>query len=176
MLAQQLSIESLDKGIGHIDDAFGYWFSGFSDGEASFILSPRSDKRKSDKGRQFCLYFTVAQRADDLSTINRIRDVLCGIGAIYISRYKSGRNPMAFLRITRIYDLYHIIVPLFDKYPLQSKKKKDYVIWREAVELSYYNYIHYYKDRARIPNQFYDRLLELDIQLKETRVYREIEL
>ena len=55
------------------------WFvTGFSDGEAAFTFS-RS-------GNSFALYFSICQREDNKSIIEKIQNYFGGIGKVYIRK------------------------------------------------------------------------------------------
>jgi hypothetical protein len=45
------------------------------------------------------------------------------------------QNPLRTIRITAVGDLVRVVIPHFERYPLKTKKKNDFRIWRQAVEL-----------------------------------------
>lgn len=47
------------------------------------------------------------------------------------------QNPQKKFVINRLEDLVHVVIPHFEKYPLQAKKAKDFEIWRGIVLLVY---------------------------------------
>jgi hypothetical protein len=107
------------------------WFvTGFCDGEAAFTFS-RS-------GNQFSLYFSITQRDDNREIIEKIQRHFKGIGAIYTRKEQlpmrnSGHTkPNAYFRVCRQGELTRVI-DHFDKFPLQSKKKEVYALWREMA-------------------------------------------
>ncbi len=116
-----------------------WYITGFCDGEAVFTYSRA--------GGTFGLYFSVKQREDNIQIVEDIREYFNNVGSIYINK-ASGLNPKnsgypkpaAYYRVTRIKEL-KVIVDHFDKYPLQSiKKRKVYNVWREMVIYKLENY------------------------------------
>ena len=114
-----------------ITDAFGYWFSGFTDGEGCFAIG--QDKRKSSCAQYNC-QFSISLRDDDKEILKKIRDTL-GFGKIYEKLvYHSYRNaqPQARFDVCSIRQCERL-VKIFLKYPLLAKKRNDFEIWRQAV-------------------------------------------
>jgi hypothetical protein len=42
---------------------------------------------------------------------------------------------IAYFEVTKLNDLVNIIIPHFDKYPLQSAKSIDYLLWKQCIYL-----------------------------------------
>ncbi|PIP20767.1 MAG: hypothetical protein COX40_02935 [Candidatus Omnitrophica bacterium CG23_combo_of_CG06-09_8_20_14_all_40_11] len=115
-----------------------WYVTGFCDGEAVFSFS-RS-------GGTLALYFAIKQREDNRQIIEDMRAYFNYVGDIYISKAsKPTKNsgftkPSAYYRVTRIGEL-KVIIDHFDKYPLQSEKKREaYNIWRQMVIHKIENY------------------------------------
>lgn len=107
------------------------WFvTGFCDGEAAFTFS-RS-------GSGFSLYFSICQRNDNREIIENIQRYFKGIGTIYTrkeqlpSRFSGRTKPNAYFRVCRQDELARVI-DHFDKFPLQSRKKDVYMLWRQMA-------------------------------------------
>jgi hypothetical protein len=117
-------------------DAFGHWLSGFTDGEGSFNLTRYNPNRKNSG--VFGAAFSVEIRTDDLEILEEIKRYF-GCGTITFRHYRSDRkypsNPTARFQISRHYELVESLIPHFDKFPLRAKKRRDYVVFREAVIL-----------------------------------------
>ena len=116
-----------------VTDAFGYWFSGFFDGEGTLLAMREND-------RQLTLKIQILLRDDD-GSVNRWIQENLGCGKIYphaVSRQARVKTkPGSMFRIRDIRDLAEIVVPLFDKYPLHSKKAREYLIWKKLLLLRY---------------------------------------
>jgi hypothetical protein len=107
------------------------WFiSGFADAEAAFTFS-RS-------GNGFALYFSVRQRHDNREIIEKIQRYFRGVGKIYFAkealpaRYSGHTQPSVYYRVCKQTDLM-CVIEHFDKFPLQSKKREAYNVWRAMV-------------------------------------------
>jgi len=116
----------------------GEWLSGFSDGEACFMACI------TKKEKHFNVAYAIRLRADDSRLLENIRRFFrnCGTISKYskekVNKYdKANRQPVAFYRIASIKDLYEKVIPVFVKYPLKSKKRKDFEIWKQIIELLY---------------------------------------
>ncbi len=113
----------------NIPPEFGYWFAGLVDGEGCFFAP--------QKGKSVTNRFTIALRLDDKQTIEYIYQTL-GIGYLgfkkgqFDKRYNETHNPQLHFVVSQ-FDECRALCDLFDKYPLQSKKKQDYEIWKGIV-------------------------------------------
>lgn len=130
------------------------WFAGLVDGEGCFTL-------KKNRGRWMLPELRILMRADDKPMMEEIRTTL-GFGYVYGSRVRpDGKNSMCSFRVSHRRDLL-ALVRLFDVYPLRSRKRRDYEIWRVAVLL--------HQDRK---NAVQVHVAELMEQIRAVRVYRE---
>jgi hypothetical protein len=50
------------------------------------------------------------------------------------------KSPSAVFCIASLYDIASSVIPHFDKFPLRAKKKRDFVIWKDLVNLSIENF------------------------------------
>jgi hypothetical protein len=112
-------------GLSGIDDPFGYWLSGLADGEGCFRIA-RSGKRLHPR-------FGLLFRADDRALVEMVQQKFNGIGGIHEGKGYSGHNPMVQWEVFDKLGL-QVIVEFFGRFPLRSKKAKDFVLWRDAVE------------------------------------------
>lgn len=107
-----------------MDDAFGHWLAGFTDGEGCFQLTTRD-------GVAYGCRFAITLRRDELPILQEIQSAL-GVGAIYLKQAQSVANPQASYSVDRKAEC-ATIVDVFTRYPLRAKKRADFVIWTEAV-------------------------------------------
>jgi hypothetical protein len=117
----------------NVQDSFGYWFSGFFDGEGTLLI-------QVDGNTQLALKIQVLLRADDRSVNEHIKaELKCGRIFPHPARLNDGRNakPGVMYRVQELRDLYEIIVPLFERYPLRSKKNREFEIWKNIVRHRY---------------------------------------
>ena len=108
------------------------YIAGFIDGEGSFSISIGKHKTLR-RGFEIRPEFEIELRKDDQEILERIL-VTIGIGRIYDCSYERyGWYPHAKYKITSIWDLKEHLFPFLDKYPLQAKKRKSYLVFREIV-------------------------------------------
>ena len=110
-----------------MNDAFGYWFAGFADGEGSFYLSQK-------RNNSFSAGFSITQREDELPLLKYIRQEL-GFGKIYIKNVRgsfAGSKPQVRLSISDRGNCLRL-VHILEKYPLKTKKAKTFELWAKAV-------------------------------------------
>jgi len=118
-----------------ITDTFGFWFSGFFDGEGCFYLLTRKGKKGYIEHR---IGIAIVLRADDILLLQQIRETL-EVGVLYQNKKQGNANPSATYRCEKVADLAEVFIPLFDKYPLRSRKRQEYPFWRRAVLFKYTN-------------------------------------
>jgi hypothetical protein len=111
-----------------VDDAFGYWLSGFTDGEGCFSI------HKMSRYLAYRCRFHINLRDDDIAVLQRIQQTL-GVGQLQrIARdRRSGTSAVRFAVESKGGCL--TLCHLFNRYPLQSKKANDFAVWREAVQV-----------------------------------------
>jgi len=109
------------------------WLAGFADGEGCFTIDITS------RAAKVCLDINL--RMDDVDTLKALQQEFGG----YL-RYRGvspsrkaqlpGAKPSYCWTVTSRKDILNII-EYFDKYPLRTKKKYEYAVWREAALLYY---------------------------------------
>jgi len=104
------------------------YVTGFSDGEACFHLAIGKNA-KYKIGYYVNPGFSIALNRRDLELLKKIQDFFGGIGVI--SKLK---KDMVQFRVFSIKEL-EIIINHFDQYPLISKKRADFLLFKEAFRL-----------------------------------------
>ncbi|MBI4022662.1 LAGLIDADG family homing endonuclease [Candidatus Berkelbacteria bacterium] len=139
-----------------------HYVAGFIDGEGSFVffLSPRKDIRS---GFEVNLDFQIELRIDDREILERIQATLGGIGHLNVLNYERYERwqPHVKYRVGRIDQLQNRLVPFFRKYPLQAKKRRNFEIFAQAVEIKW-------QKRHRSPKGM-EELIRLREQIAELR-------
>lgn len=150
-----------------IDPAFGNWLAGFVDGEGCFFIRRNVVKYRDRSYITYGCSLSMALRDDDLATLEAIRTAI-GFGSI--SRTHQGPrqgtrgNPSACLYISAKAEM-ALLVELFDRYPLRSKKARDYAIWKRAV-------IEWHRERgAKTRGRDWSVMAALHEELKASRRY-----
>jgi len=118
-----------------VTDEFGWFFSGYVTGEGCFSARIY---RKDDGYKKLRLRFHIGVRGDDGIGLESIRHTL-GIGHLYHTPQIGEINPTTVYYVTAIPDLYHVIIPLFEKYPFAShwRKAREFDIWKELVTIQH---------------------------------------
>lgn len=112
--------------------AFGFWLSGFVDGEGYFILKRHAERSAADGIRRDAS-FGIDLRLDDLVVLEKIQ-LFLGCGKISI-RQRNGANPQASYQVKSTADLFNKIIPFFNQYPLVAKKSRDFKLWKKGVSV-----------------------------------------
>jgi len=129
-LEQRIEREGLPQ---HLDvtDEFGYYFVGFFDGEGCLDAYYRLRKRGEKAYPEFRLGIQIQLRYDDFPVLQYFHKHLGGV--LFDFKPRKHSRPICHWRLERIKALAETIVPLFDRYPLRSKKAAEYKIWRDLV-------------------------------------------
>ncbi len=144
---------------------FGTWLSGFTDGEGCFHLGWIVSKRFRPNPNAT---FVIALRRDDEPILATIQS-FWQCGRLYRSHrtMRGKKNFVSIYSVQRIDELARVIVPHFERFRLRAKKRLDYLIWKEAVNLI----IH--RDRSGLRRYWKDdeyvRFTSLHDALKEQR-------
>jgi hypothetical protein len=110
-----------------IDPILGIRLAAFSDGEGCFYIS---NARR--KGNYFC-GFVIKLREDDQPLLERFREGCGGIGRLGRQTRINGWAPTIRWDVTKKHEV-GVIRDLFELYPLWSKKRRDFEVWKHAVD------------------------------------------
>ena len=105
----------------------GNWISGFVDGEGCFHVAINKIP-KMTLGWQVLPEFRVVQHVRDIKLLEQIRDTL-GMGVVRrnnVDRYE--------VRVRNLREL-NVLIGYFKKHPLNTKKKNDFKIFKEIIEM-----------------------------------------
>ena len=105
-----------------------YWISGFVDGEGTFYVGINPNNTMLNK-IQILPEFRVVQHKKDIKLLYALKSYFKA-GVVRINdddRYE--------LRIRKIQDLREIVIPHFQKYPLITQKKFDFIKFTKIVSL-----------------------------------------
>ena len=106
---------------------------GFVDGEGCFSISIN---KNSDRLPEVRLIFEIELREDDEPILHEIQKVLdCGnIYRLEYERYSKWR-PHVKLKISNFTDISSKVIPFFQRYPLQAKKRLQFKQFCQVAEL-----------------------------------------
>ena len=107
-----------------------WWISGFTTGEGSFTYFTRNRKKANGElVKDYTLAYEVAQRSDSLHVLEFIVQFFeCG------KVYSETRGVSKYRLVTRA-QILEVLVPFFEKYPLEGNKKLQYELWIQIVKV-----------------------------------------
>ena len=112
----------------HLGNLEAQWVVGFVDGEGCFFVAINPQPEMTS-GFQVLPEFTVVQHQRDIQLLHALKKFFgCGV----IRRNHAER--MAY-RVRSLDHLSEIIAPFFDKHPLKSKKRVDFIKFRKILQL-----------------------------------------
>lgn len=112
----------------------GHHLAGLADGEGSFLLVTRQRVQRKNKSLTFIgneASFKISLREDDADMIILIRKTL-GFGKVIFRNGYGPSRPTVTFDVSRHADALKL-VDILTKYPLRSKKRRDFEIWKEFV-------------------------------------------
>ena len=126
-------------------EAFGHYLSGLTDGEGHFNLSYRMFRTKlhPDPYWGTSPHFRIALRADDREVLDLAHAFFsCGLvgrrnRAAYDLRHPND-CPQYYFGVSKVSDLARVVIPHFERYPLRAKKRHDFALWRQGIDLAYH--------------------------------------
>ena len=146
-------------------DAFGNWLSGFTDGEGCFGLHRHGVNPSTGKRRGYHGLFRIELRGDDSGVLSSIKEYLgCGnLGGSPANLGYSPRkvNPTCTYFVSDNKSLHDVVIPNFEKFPLRSKKARDFAIWSQAIK-----YLHLIVKRKSCGNK--PKWTKLDVEIVES--------
>lgn len=108
---------------------FAAYITGFADGEGSFSVS-FNRRSKLRIGIEVRPSFAIAQNAASRATLEKIREYF-GCGGIRFS----ARDRTYKYEVRSIQDLVKIIIPHFDRFPLQTAKRRDFANFKIICQM-----------------------------------------
>ena len=150
----------------HREPLVGAYVAGFIDGEGSFSVSIGKHKTLA-RGLEVRPEFEIEVRADDRDILERIC-VTIGCGKIYDCSYERyGWYPHSKYKVTSTRDMEEILFPFLDAHPLQAKKAKSYVLFKDIVLA--------YRRKEHLTDEGFQRILKTRDELralgKKARTY-----
>jgi len=124
-----LNVTKKQKGVSSstFNNLNPYWVTGFSDAESCFGFRVRKNP-KLIVGWEVIPYFFINLHVKDLSILLDIKEFF-GVGNI------SSNKESVLYQVNSLKDLVNVIIPHFELYPLLTKKKADFLLFKLAIEL-----------------------------------------
>jgi hypothetical protein len=104
------------------------WVTGFVDGEGCFHVGINRHQEMTT-GYQVLPEFTVVQHKRDVQVLHALK-ALFGCGVV-----RSNHGDRMAYRVRSIKHLNERIVPFFEKHPLKSKKRQDFMKFRRVLRM-----------------------------------------
>ena len=112
----------------------GDYIRGLVDGEGCFNVKVWQDKRPNRTYRVEVKFF-IALRDDNYHLLEKVKDFFqCGRIELAVKAHGNKKTQWRYV-VARKEELANIIIPFFENYPLIGAKKKDYDLFKEAVNL-----------------------------------------
>lgn len=112
------------------------YVTGLTDGEGCFNVGIRYPKGPF-KTIRVEPHFYIKLRGDNLPLLEEVKKTL-KCGAIYYQNEKRPNHSACYrYEVDNIRDQKEILIPFFKKYPLLGVKRKDYLLFKQIVELVY---------------------------------------
>jgi hypothetical protein len=110
-----------------------YYLDGLVDGEGCFSVTFNNHKNNRIEVR---LIFEIELREDDKEILQRVKRTL-GCGNIYYLNYERYRKwkPHYKYKVSNLKDITQKVIPFFEKYPLQAKKKISFKLFSKVAKL-----------------------------------------
>lgn len=102
-----------------------WYITGFSDAESSFGVQVQ----KRGKNWVIIASFAVCLHNKDETLLKLIQSYFGGVGGF------SQSNNSIIYRVSSLKDINNVIIPHFDKYPLLTQKRADYILFKSVVQL-----------------------------------------
>ena len=117
-------IQSYKTVFSLLNSNFKKWFVGFSDAESCFFIEYKKSRNNIN------LAFIIGMHIDDLPLLIYIQKTL-GCGKIFIN---SKKTSCTFI-VREFSAINYILIPIFQEFPLQSKKFLDYLDFLTVAEM-----------------------------------------
>ncbi|MBI2121879.1 MAG: LAGLIDADG family homing endonuclease [Candidatus Sungbacteria bacterium] len=108
---------------------------GLTDGEGSFTAYIRPPKKEhgSKNYRIECHYY-IKLREDDRSLLENVKNFFRTGRVVFQRENRTNHHHMYRFEVTNLHDLQNLIIPFFEKHKLQSKRIKDFELFKKIVK------------------------------------------
>lgn len=106
---------------------------GLTDGEGCFYVHVRSRQNNSPQANRVDTHFYIKLHEDERGLLDKVKQAF-GCGAVYVQKERRSNHSQCYrFEINAKRDIYNVVVPFFEKHPLQSRKQKSFEIFREIA-------------------------------------------
>jgi hypothetical protein len=100
---------------------------GLTEGEGCFLVCLRKDNRIE-------LRFFIAQAIGNKPLLEEVEKFF-GVGSVYQKSNVKGKLPAYVFEVARRDEIYEVIIPFFNKYPLKGTKAKSFSAFKEIATI-----------------------------------------
>ncbi|MEW6009048.1 MAG: LAGLIDADG family homing endonuclease [Candidatus Omnitrophota bacterium] len=105
---------------------------GLTDGEGCFYVHTRSHQSNSSQPR-IDNHFYIKLHEKEKGLLEKVRQTF-GCGAVYVQKETRSNHSQCYrFEINAKRDIYNVVIPFFEKHPLQSRKQKSFEIFKEIA-------------------------------------------
>ena len=105
---------------------------GLTDGEGCFYVHVRARQSNSLRPR-VDTHFYIKLHEEERGLLEKVKDAF-GCGAVYAQKETRANHSQCYrFEINAKRDIHNVVIPFFEKHPLQSRKQKSFEIFREIA-------------------------------------------
>lgn len=109
------------------------YVTGFSDAEATFSISILK-KPGYKLGYQVFPIFSIQLHKKDILLLEKLKSFF-NVGTIRLKKNKDNINDTVIFSVQSLKDITNSIIPHFNKYPLLTQKRADFILFKEIIDL-----------------------------------------
>lgn len=155
----------------------GGWLAGLIDGEGCLRIAAPSPNGGRGKSRSFSCGLQLSLRDDDMQVLQRVAALWdlkflphsCNLDKRRSMGQKVGDT--ALLDVRDMPTLWFKVIPTLELYPLQSRKKNEFIVFRAAIRILYEKACRGQKN-LRYSSLERDILLRCRLALKEAKIWK----
>ena len=102
---------------------------GLTDGEGCFYVHVRARQSNSPQPR-VDTHFYIKLHEGEKDLLEKVKEAF-GCGAVYVQKETRSNHSQCYrFEINAKRDIYNVVIPFFEKHPLQSRKQKSFEIFK----------------------------------------------
>jgi hypothetical protein len=139
---------------------------GLTDGEGCFYVNIRKPRTVGSDHHNVELHFYIKLKGDHLGLLKKVQKAF-GCGAVYRQGDRRVNHSECYrFEVNSRKDINGVLIPLFDRHPLQGPKQKDYEVFKKIALIVSRNGHHSREGLAKI------RQLKKQMNLGARRVWK----
>jgi len=151
-----------------------FWVSGFTSGDGSFHLNIKKTSNRVSRVsvrysinlnikdievlKDLASYFNSLKKPNDL--VNKLF-LVPPLGSTHLRKKVNISNKTVSFQVTKISDLIEVIIPFFEKYPIQGVKSLDFLEFKKVAILI--------RDKKHLSIEGFNKILEIKLNMNKYR-------